>query len=195
MLERSLSKLAAAVHPPTGSEEVSGVQQALPGRRSEAARRLTAQRSHCGRSQAEGSLASPVPPHLEPVCHYVGTGCLPSLRSLAASAREGEASSEHGLTLDATAGRCCSGQSHPDSHHHCHASVEAGLHNVPDARCKPKLTRPALSLQLMILLVIALVGVSGYAVAVSYGPKLWSEDAGTVAFAAGSLSVFTVLVS
>ncbi len=47
----------------------------------------------------------------------------------------------------------------------------------------------------MILLVIALVGVSGYAVGVSYGPKLWSEDAGTVAFAAGSLSVFTALVS
>ena len=47
----------------------------------------------------------------------------------------------------------------------------------------------------MILLVIALVGVSGYAVSVSYGPKLWSEDAGTVAFAAASLSVFTVLVS
>ena len=47
----------------------------------------------------------------------------------------------------------------------------------------------------MILLVIALVGVSGYAVAVSYGPKLWSEDAGTVAFAAGSLSLFTALVS
>ena len=47
----------------------------------------------------------------------------------------------------------------------------------------------------MILLVIALVGVSGYAVAVSYGPKLWSEDAGAVAFAAGSLSLFTALVS
>ena len=47
----------------------------------------------------------------------------------------------------------------------------------------------------MILLVIALVGVSGYAVTVSYGPMLWSQNAGTVAFAAASLAVFSALVS
>ncbi len=50
-------------------------------------------------------------------------------------------------------------------------------------------------MQVMILVVLALVGVSGYAVAVSCGPKLRSGEPSTVAFAAASISVFAALVS
>ena len=89
----------------------------LPGRRCEGARLWTAQHSHCGRSQAESSLASTTPPHLEPVCQNVGTGRLPSLRSLAASAREGDAPSQ-AQPLGLTA-HCCLSRS-------LHSNIDLG---------------------------------------------------------------------
>ena len=49
-------------------------------------------------------------------------------------------------------------------------------------------------MQIMILVVLGIVGISGYAVAVSCGPKLTSGEPSTVAFAAASVSVFAALV-